>query len=252
MKSFSTTKILVVFAMMFSFSACGPGASALPDDPNNEPVASAPDSTNNDQGVSGEVTTPSLTPPLVDEPPPLDERSAILKLYDYVDPTHLVPDKHLEEAVIYYHKNKASLKNVSVLSVIDYGQSSTKKRWYLINMTTGSVWNIHVAHGKGSDSNHDGYAESFSNSSGSNATSLGFYKTAETYQGSNGYSLRLDGLSFSNSNARARAIVVHGASYVQDSSVIQGRSWGCPAVSTANHQKVINMIKGGSLIYTVK
>lgn len=243
MKSFSHTKVLVTIAMMLTLSACGPGIPVLPDDPNNEPVA---------QDVAGEETAPSLAPPVVQEPMEVDERAEILKLYDYVDPTNLVPTQHLEEAVIFYHKNKATLKNVSVLSVIDYSQSSTKKRWYLINMNTGSVWNVHVSHGKGSDSNHDGIAESFSNKSGSNATSLGFYKTAETYQGSNGYSLRLDGLSPTNSNARERAVVVHGASYVQDSNVIQGRSWGCPAISTANHRKIIDLIKGGSLIYASK
>ena len=118
-------------------------------------------------------------------------------------------------------------------------------------METGSVWNIHVSHGKGSDSNHDGLAEKFSNVSGSNASSLGFYKTAETYQGKHGYSLRLDGLSETNSKARPRAIVVHGADYVKDKEVIQGRSWGCPAVSRMHSKKVIDLIKNGSLILAV-
>src|SRR5690606_28831407 len=114
---------------------------------------------------------------------------------------------------------------------------SNKKRLHVINMSTGAGWSLHVAHGKGSDKNHDAYAERFSNTSGSNASSLGAYLTAETYSGSNGYSLRLDGLSTTNSNARRRAVVVHGASYVKDSNVKQGRSWGCPAVSKANNRK---------------
>ncbi|MCP5916770.1 murein L,D-transpeptidase catalytic domain family protein, partial [Klebsiella pneumoniae] len=75
-------------------------------------------------------------------------------------------------------------------------------RFFIVDMNSGSVWPLHVAHGKGSDSNHDGYAEKFSNTSGSNASSLGYYITAETYNGSNGYSLRLDGMSSTNSNAR--------------------------------------------------
>ncbi|WP_413944095.1 murein L,D-transpeptidase catalytic domain family protein [Bdellovibrio sp. HCB-162] len=246
--SFSPTKVLFATAMMLALSACGPGIPVLPDDPNNEPAASAPSDTNN---AEGSTDIPSTTPevPVVSPPATADTREEILKMYDYVDPTHIVPTQKLEDAIVYFHKNKSSFKNQSVISVIDFSQKSTQKRWYFINMSTGSVWNIHVAHGKGSDSNHDGFAEKFSNVSGSNASSLGFYKTAETYQGSNGYSLRLDGLSTTNSNARPRAIVVHGASYVQDSAVIQGRSWGCPAVSTTNRDKVINMIKGGSLIY---
>ncbi|WP_155722529.1 murein L,D-transpeptidase catalytic domain family protein [Bdellovibrio bacteriovorus] len=248
MMSISPGKVIMTIAFTFTLAACGNQMPALPDDPNNEPVATNPD----DNGGQGSTELPSIVEPTPTEPvtpPTLSEREQILKNYDYVDPNHIVPTEHLEEALIYFHKNKSSFKNQTVISVLDFSQKSTQKRWYFINMSTGSVWNIHVSHGKGSDSNHDGYAEKFSNVSGSNASSLGFYKTAETYQGSNGYSLRLDGLSSTNSNARSRAIVVHGASYVQDSSVIQGRSWGCPAVSSTNRDKVINMIKGGSLIY---
>ncbi|WII73487.1 murein L,D-transpeptidase catalytic domain family protein [Bdellovibrio sp. 22V] len=258
MMSLSPTKVLTTLAMMLTLSACGPQIPVLPDDPHNEPAATFPGDGNNE----GQGELPSETPPDVAEPttptsppnpeePVLTEREQILKMYDYLDPNQIVPTKPLEEAVIYFHKNKSKFKNTSVISVLDFSQKSTQKRWYFINMQTGSVWNVHVSHGKGSDSNHDGYAEKFSNTSGSNASSLGFYKTAETYTGSNGYSLRLDGLSTTNSNARSRAIVVHGANYVQDSSVIQGRSWGCPAVSQSNRDKVINMIKGGSLIYAV-
>jgi hypothetical protein len=83
-------------------------------------------------------------------------------------------------------------------------------------------------------------------------SSLGYYITGSTYVGSHGTSLKLDGMSSTNSNARGRAIVVHGASYVSESSVIQGRSWGCPAVANSLKTKVINMLKNGSLIYAVK
>lgn len=238
--SFTTSKILISTALLFSLAACGPGIPALPDDPENEPVAAAGEMDMSSLSEVSEQSTVVLS---------LSEREQILKKYDYVDPDKIVPTRHLEEALLYYDKNKTSLKNQNVLSVIDFGQKSTQKRWYLITMSTGAVWNIHVSHGKGSDSDHDGFAEKFSNVSGSNATSLGFYRTAETYSGNHGYSLRLDGLSSTNSRARARAIVIHGASYVQDSAVIQGRSWGCPAVSSANRTKVINLIKGGSLIY---
>lgn len=248
MKSFFTLQALAL-ALTLTLTACGDGQfAALPDDPTSEPVSS-----------EGSAEEPSTTPPTAEEPStpavpavPVDARAEILKQYNFVDPTHIVPTAALEDAIVYYHENKANIKNKAVLSVLDFSQSSTKKRFYIINMTTGSVWNLHVAHGKGSDSNHDGYAEKFSNVEGSQASSVGIYKTAETYQGSNGYSLKLDGLSSTNSNARDRAIVVHGASYVQDSNVIQGRSWGCPAVSTDNHRKVIDTIKGGSIIWAIK
>lgn len=247
---FLNTKGLALLATVFTLSACGPGLVALPDDPNNEPASTSPD----ENGSSGLIETPSedvVETPAPTPEVPVSERDQILALYNHLDPGHVVPTQALEDAVIYYHKNKASFKNQTVMSVIDYRQKSTAKRWYFINLTTGVVNQLHVSHGKGSDSNHDGYAEKFSNVEGSNATSLGFYKTAETYQGSNGYSLRLDGLSTTNSRARQRAIVVHGADYVQDQNVIQGRSYGCPAVSRANAKAVIDRIKGGSLIYAV-
>ncbi|WP_347359532.1 murein L,D-transpeptidase catalytic domain family protein [Bdellovibrio sp.] len=251
------SKTLLVLSTTFLLAACGPGLPVLPDDPNNEPTAEMPSEGNNSQGSTetpGVVEPPTVTTPPTPTVPDevVDGDEAILKQYDYLDPNHIVPTAGLKAAVLYFHKNKTQFKNQSVISVLDFSQKSSQKRWYFIDMKTGAVWNVHVSHGKGSDSDHDGFAEKFSNVSGSNASSLGAYKTAETYQGSNGYSLRLDGLSSTNSNARSRAIVVHGASYVQDSTVIQGRSWGCPAVSQANRDKVINLIKGGSLLYAFK
>lgn len=173
----------------------------------------------------------------------------ILQMYDYLDPQNIVPDKALADAVLYFENNRARISNKNFISVIDYTQNSRENRFYIINMNTGAVWNIHVAHGKGSDPDFDGHATSFSNQSGSLKSSLGFYLTAETYYGEHGLSLRMDGLSPSNSNARQRAIVIHGASYVQNVDRVQGRSWGCPAIALNLRDRVIGLLKGGSLIY---
>ena len=135
------------------------------------------------------------------------------------------------------------------MTVIDFAKRSSQNRFFVITIKTGSVWAIRTAHGKGSDAEHDGYAEKFSNVPNSNASSLGAYIAAETYYGSHDLSLRLDGKSSTNSKARERAIVIHGASYVQEANVIQGRSWGCPAVSMPNRDKVVNTLKGGSLVF---
>jgi hypothetical protein len=115
-------------------------------------------------------------------------------------------------------------------------------------MQSGDVEPYLTAHGRNSDTDFDGYATKFSNTSGSKMSSVGFYLTAETYYGDNGYSLRLDGLSSTNSNARSRAIVIHGASYVRE-AVLIGRSYGCPALEVRYAADVINTIKGGALIY---
>lgn len=244
---------LVAFTVPFFLLACAQDVAKLPDDPDNEPIAiPAPEQGNE----TPPAQSPAPLPPLAPAPPPVAEvpesdRDQILALYDYLDPQRIVPTRHLEDAIVYFHLNKAQFKNQKVISIIDFSQSSRNKRWYFINMQSGAVWNIHVSHGKGSDRNHDGFAEKFSNVEGSNATSLGAYRTAETYSGKWGYSMRLDGLSRSNSQARKRAIVVHGADYVKDQDVIQGRSWGCPAVSLANARRVIDLIKEGSLIFAV-
>lgn len=174
-------------------------------------------------------------------------------LYPQVDTANVVPQDLKTAALNYFNANRDKFANQNYVTVIDFGAHSTQPRLFVMNMSGGTVMAIQVAHGAGSDANNDGIAESFSNSDGSHASSLGFYRTGETYSGNNGYSLRLDGLSPTNSAARARAIVVHGADYVRDNPNYQpGRSWGCPAVSQANRTRLIDMIKGGSLIYAAK
>jgi hypothetical protein len=173
---------------------------------------------------------------------------AIAEKYSYVDQEKIVPAALLLKTLTYYDANLSKIKNKNYIVVIDFKQHNSKKRFYLINMQSGDVERYLTAHGKNSDPDYDGYATKFSNTSGSNMSSVGFYLTAETYNGDNGYSLRLDGLSSTNSNARSRAIVIHGASYVREASLI-GRSYGCPALEVRYAADVINTIKGGSLIY---
>ena len=117
-------------------------------------------------------------------------------------------------------------------------------------MESGEVEEHLVSHGRGSDSDHDGYATRFTNIPDSQTTSIGFFKTAESYTGNNGYSLRLDGLSSTNSNARSRAIVIHGADYVGAGFNPIGRSWGCPALERKSTRSIIDRIKGGAMIYS--
>lgn len=231
-------------------AACAPASheeevAGLPDDQTQEELLPP---TQEDLAAEEEIRKLGFV-----DPSESDVQSFALKNdYSYLDPKGLVPDKLLNAAVAYYDANLSKISNKNFLSVIDFSQHSAKARFFIIDMKTGAVWAIHVAHGSGSDPNHDGFADRFSNTSGSNASSLGVYRTAETYSGKHGLSLRLDGLSSTNSNVRRRAVVVHGASYVVESAVKQGRSWGCPAVAMENRTKVINMIKGGSIIYAGK
>ena len=165
--------------------------------------------------------------------------------FSYIDPSHIVPAEPLQSALAYYKAHRNRIENPKYLSVIDFTQRADNKRYYLINMRTGAVERFLVAHGSGSDPARTGYATRFSNEERTHASSLGFYKTAETYEGEHGYSLRLDGLSSTNSNAREREIVIHGAEYVSE----LGRSWGCPAIEPSQRERLISMVKGGSIIY---
>ncbi|WP_413585194.1 murein L,D-transpeptidase catalytic domain family protein [Bdellovibrio sp. HCB274] len=243
----ATKNVLALLSVTFLMAACAKGgfessSTVLADDPDTEQSA----------GDTAQ-TIPPAEPEVPDTGSGTDTGTQtdaqILAKYSYVDTGKTVNQTMLKNALLYYDKNLKTIKNSDYLSVLDFSLSSTKKRFHIINMKSGEVWSIHVAHGKGSDPDHDGYANTFSNVSGSNASSVGIYKTAETYSGSHGYSLRLDGLSSTNSRARSRAVVIHGADYVSESSVIQGRSWGCPAVTMSYRTKVIDMVKGGSIIY---
>ena len=141
----------------------------------------------------------------------------------------------------------------SRLAVIDYSMPSTEKRLWVFDLASGDVvFNEHVAHGQGSGGN---MTTSFSNSDGSHQTSLGLFRTAETYHGGNGYSMRMDGLDAGyNDNARDRLIVMHGADYVNPAATASlgrlGRSWGCPAVRRAVAQDMIDLLKDGQLLFS--
>jgi len=165
----------------------------------------------------------------------------------YVDRNGKVPENALKKAISFYKENQSKISNKKYIAIADFTQHSSKKRLYVINMENGHVEQYLVAHGKGSDPDHNGYADKFSNIPNSNATSLGFYLTAETYYGKHGYSLRLDGMEESNSNARQREIVFHGANYVVNTGDKIGRSLGCPAVENAMSRKIIDMLKGGAV-----
>ncbi len=138
------------------------------------------------------------------------------------------------------------------LVLIDFSKPSTAKRLYVFDMQHQQLlFQSLVAHGKNSGHNQ---ATQFSNTPNSKQSSLGFYKTAETYQGKHGYSLRLDGLEQGiNDNARKRSIVIHGAQYVSADFVQKngrlGRSWGCPALPFAVSEAIIDAIKDGSVLF---
>jgi len=138
------------------------------------------------------------------------------------------------------------------LTVIDYSKPSTSRRLWVYDLDKKSLlFEDLVAHGSGSGAN---FATSFSNLDDSHQTSLGLFVTGQPYTGQNGYSLRLDGLDAGfNDRARERAIVIHGAPYVDESLARAqgrlGRSWGCPAVRAGIARELIDTVRGGGLLF---
>lgn len=147
---------------------------------------------------------------------------------------------------------KGKIANNNIISIADFSEPSSKKRFFIIDLKNYKIlFNTYVAHGQNSGRE---MADNFSNKHESLASSPGFYVTKETYYGSKGFSLRLEGEEQGiNDNALSRGIVMHAAPYVNESLAkgrgFIGRSWGCPAVAPELSKAIINKIKNGSLLF---
>ena len=147
---------------------------------------------------------------------------------------------------------RGDISDPGTLTVIDYSRPSTERRLWVYDLRSRTLlFEELVSHGRGSGTT---LATSFSNAPESNRSSLGLYRTAETYTGKHGYSLRIDGLEKGfNDRARDRAIVMHAADYVNEKAAkaqrYLGRSLGCPAVRPEVAHQVIDAVKGGGLIF---
>jgi len=152
------------------------------------------------------------------------------------------------------HQERIDVRDV--IGVADFSKPSRAPRFHVVNLTDGTVRSYLVAHGRGSDPSHTGWLERFSNEPHSNATSAGAYRTGALYMGAHGHSMRLEGLDQTNSNALARAIVVHGAWYVNERVIgaygMLGRSQGCFAVADASLAEITDRLGPGRLIYAGK
>ena len=171
----------------------------------------------------------------------------IYNLYREAELEPQLPFALFRSAMIGFY-NMEELNFFDIITIIDYSKPSTAKRFYVIDLEKKKLlYKSCVAHGKNSG---EDLARDFSNVQDSKKSSLGFFLTAETYQGKNGYSLRLDGIEKGiNHNARKRAIVIHGADYVSNTFIQRegrlGRSWGCPALPGEKSEEIINAISGG-------
>ncbi|MFT4190456.1 MAG: murein L,D-transpeptidase catalytic domain family protein [Comamonas sp.] len=138
------------------------------------------------------------------------------------------------------------------LAVIDYSRPSTDKRLWVFDLRQRRLLHHEwVAHGRNSG---DNMTVRFSNVMDSRMSSLGAFAASTPYSGSNGYSLRLRGLEPGfNDRALDRAIVMHGAPYVNEDIIRSqgrlGRSWGCPAVRSAVAAPLIDLLADGGFLF---
>jgi hypothetical protein len=160
----------------------------------------------------------------------------------------------LQEALGALDRHGSRLARRDRIGLVDFSVHSSEHRFHLVDVESGRITHSWlVAHGKGSDPGHTGYLQEFSNRYGSNATSRGAYCMANPYYGKYGRSQRLLGLDPENDAALERAIVLHGANYVDESLIDAhgriGRSYGCFSVKMDEVGQVMDMLGEGHMLY---
>lgn len=201
-------------------------------------------------GLTTTTNNESNELPIKEVPTQQEVVSETYQLYLDMDIENIISFDAFEQAMVGY--NNIDVKKKDIITLIDFTKPSTEERLFVLDLKSRNlILSSLVAHGRKSGEN---YATSFSNEVNSHQSSLGFYLTDNTYQGKNGYSLFINGLEKGiNDKARQRAVVIHAAGYANPSVVKSGgrlgRSYGCPALPEAINDKVINLIKGGTLLY---
>lgn len=162
----------------------------------------------------------------------------------------------LQRALRAYERHRNQLSARDYIGIADFSAPSRVPRFHLLDIVSGNSRSLLVAHGRGSDPDHSGWVERFSNLPGSAASSQGAYLTGDIYQGKHGRSRRLVGLDPDNNNAEARAIVIHAAWYVSPGMVREhgklGRSEGCFAFAENDLVAVLERLGPGRLLYADK
>jgi L,D-transpeptidase catalytic domain len=166
------------------------------------------------------------------------------------------PSGLLDRAKAALDQHKSAIPLRDRVAIADFSMASRELRFHIVDLISGKSNSYLVAHGKGSDPDHSGWLQRFSNDVGSLATSDGAYLTGQIYDGIHGQSMRLVGLDPVNSNADPRAIVVHGADYVSEDHIATwgkvGRSEGCFAVARHMIPQVLGMLGPNRMLYADK
>ena len=177
-------------------------------------------------------------------------------IYASLDLSHLgLKEDVFAKAIKGWNKLKLTKKllNPSIITIIDFSQSSNNKRMYVVDVQSKKLlYNTYVAHGKNTG---DEYAMNFSNEPNSLKSSLGFYVTEESIiSPKHGLALLIKGEENGfNDNAEKREIIIHSADYVTENFIKEngrlGRSFGCPAIPPEFNEQIIETIKIGTCLF---
>lgn len=163
----------------------------------------------------------------------------------------------LPQALAALDRHAGRIPYRDVVGVADFSASSGAMRFHLVDIAGGRIQASYlVAHGKGSDPGNSGLVQLLSNRPGSNASSGGSFLTGQTYYGKHGRSRQLHGLEPQNDKAFERAIVIHGANYVDRGMASSqgriGRSLGCFAFERSEIDEVLARLGSGRLLFAAR
>lgn len=196
---------------------------------------------------------PALLPPAPVYVPPIPKAPQVARGPKI--PANIRPEL-LKKAVAALDRHSMAIPSHDRIAIADFAQPSYRPRFHIVNLGTGQTESFLVAHGIGSDPEHTGLLQRFSNEVNSEATCEGAFLTADYYIGKHGDSQRLLGLDPTNNNALDRAIVVHSAWYANTDMIAKhgklGRSQGCFAVGEYDLAKVFERLGPGRMIYSAK
>ncbi|MDQ8028138.1 MAG: murein L,D-transpeptidase catalytic domain family protein [Brevundimonas sp.] len=171
-----------------------------------------------------------------------------------LDPRGQVRPELMERALAAMDIHGHKITQRDRMYLVDFTKFSGDERLYEVDLAGGEITLMRTCHGRGSDPDHSGYAKTFSNTPDSYKSSVGAFATAGASWGSQqGPNVLLDGLEYTNNNARERAIIIHGADYADPAFLARegklGRSYGCFSVAHTDLPRLRERMGEGRLLF---
>lgn len=173
----------------------------------------------------------------------IGNKGIVKKKIDFVESTNI--DEMAKVITLAKEKIKVyKPKQQNYVCIIDFSKSLNSKRLYVVDIKKNTV----ILHERVAHAYNSGlvFASKFSNQPESRLSCKGGFITDESpYTGRFGYALRIDGKDKNiNDNAKKRAIILHSMK-----KIIGFWTWGCFGTEDKVNTTLINLLKGGHLIY---